>query len=444
MNKKAKIALSVVGALALVLLSFFSGFFISRCSTDKTLSSYRWALKTIEDNYYFAEPDHKFTETSLKAIADTYLDRYSEYYTKEEYEEVVRSNEGSKSGIGIGYSFVSGKGVFISRVVGNSPAYKKGLRAGEYLKSGYKDGGEEVEFTNQSSFANLITSAKDGENINLKSDDGKTVYTVAKAEYTASYTSLSFSKSGWTFLDSADGGLALYEQASLAIPSLPDGCAYLRLDQFYGSAANEFFSLIEKFNAANCSSLILDLRSNGGGYVSVMQDIAGCFADGEKKLAMLSKDKKGKEEKFNCKKVSDAKYRVGKDKKVFVLANAGTASASEALIGAMVCYGALSYENIFLSKYSDEYINWLYPMGEGVKNAQTYGKGIMQTPFTNYSTGEVLKLTTAKIFWPDKKTSIHDRGVKTEDGCTAVETPFEWTKGDKELESAIAIIRTRI
>lgn len=443
MNKKAKIAVSVTVAVLVVVLAFFAGFFTSRCTADKTLSSYRWALKTIEENYYFSEPDHKFTETSLKAIADTYLDRYSEYYTKEEYEEVLKSNEGTKSGIGISYSFVSGKGIFISRVVGNSPAYKSGLRAGDCLKSGSIKDGEEISFTSQSAFSNLITSAKDGENINLKSDDG-TVCTVAKAEYTASYTSLSFSDTGWTFHDSADGGLALFEETSLRIPSLPEGCAYLKLDQFYGSATNEFYLLVEKFNAENCTSLILDLRSNGGGYVSIMQDIAGCFADGEKKLAMLSKDKKGKEEKFDCKKISDANRRIGKDKKVFVLANAGTASASEALIGAMICYGALSYENIFLSKYSDEYINWLYPDGEGVKNAQTYGKGIMQTPFTNHLTGEVLKLTTAKIFWPDKVTSIHDRGVTLADGCTAVDTPFEWTKGDGELKTAIEIIKTRV
>lgn len=443
MNKQAKIAVSVVSTVLAVILSFTAGFFVSRCSFDKTVSSYRWAIETIEENYYFCEPDQTFTETSLKAIAYTYLDRYSEYYTKEEYAEVLKSNEGSKSGIGIGYSYVSGKGVFISRVVGNSPAYRSGLRPGEIIKSGKTEGGNEVEFTSLNAFTDLVTPAKDGEKITLVAVDGAR-YTVAKAEYTASYASISFSDTGWQFCDSADGGLALYEETSLRIASLPQDCAYLKFDQFYGSAANEFYSLVEKFNARNCTSLILDLRSNGGGYVSVMQEVAGSFADGSSKLAMLSRDKKGKEEKFNCKKVSDANRRIGKDKKVFVLANAGTASASEALIGAMVCYGALSYENIFLSQYSDGYINWLYPNGGEVKNAQTFGKGIMQTPFTNFSTGEVLKLTTAKIFWPDKTTSIHDRGVTLEDGATPVKTDFEWTKGDKELLSAIEIIKTRL
>jgi C-terminal processing protease CtpA/Prc len=48
--------------------------------------------------------------------------------------------------------------------------------------------------------------------------------------------------------------------------------------------------------------------------------------------------------------------------------------------------------------------------------ASTYGKGIMQTTYTNYLSGEALKLTTAFIYQPDGKTSIHGKGItaKTE------------------------------
>ncbi|MDE7439278.1 MAG: PDZ domain-containing protein [Clostridia bacterium] len=440
-NKKVKIAVTVLVALVIALVSFGMGFLVERCSSNRTVASYEWAIKTIKDNYYFCDPDETFTETSLSAIAEKYLDRYSEYYTKEEYAEVMKSNQGSKSGIGISYQFKKDEGVYISKVVGNSPAYKSGLQAGDWIRSGSVDG-KEVTFTSSENFSDFIAPIKTGEKFSLTSVDGET-YSMAKANYTASYTSYSTSTEGWTFSDSLNGGLELCLDIKLKMPFLPDGCAYIRLDQFYGSATDEFFTLIEKFNASNCTSLILDLRSNGGGYVSVMQNIAGAFADGKSTLAMLSRDKKGREEKFYCKKVTDKNKRVDKSVKVFVLANAGTASASEALIGAMHCYGALPYENIFLSQYSDGYVNWLYPTNEGAKNAQTYGKGIMQTPFTNYRTGEVLKLTTAKIFWPDKTTSIHDRGVTLEDGCTAVPTEWEWTKGDKELQSAVEIIKSR-
>ena len=442
-SKKVKIAVSVLVALAIAVLSFTAGFFIERYSADKALASYKWALKTIRENYYFGEPDIGYTQTSLRAIADEYLDDYSEYYTKEEYAEVLKSNAGSKSGLGLSYAFVAGRGIYISRVVGNSPAYQSGLRAGDFVTSVKVQGGEETSLKSLDAFREVVSSLADGVEITLTAEDGNT-YKMKKKEYTSSYTSLSTSSTGWFFGDSADGGLALYKDAALRLSYLPEGCAYLRLDQFYGTATKEFYSLIEKFNAMQCTSLILDLRSNGGGYVSVMQDIAGSFADGKSKLAMLSKNKNGGKEEFDCRKVTDANRRVKKSVKVFVLANAGTASASEALIGAMVCYGALDYGNILLSQYSDEYINWQYPRGTGVKNARTFGKGIMQSYFTNGRTGEVLKLTTAQIYWPDKTTSIHDIGITLLNGCTAVQTDWEWTKGDKELQSAVEIIKTKI
>ena len=43
---------------------------------------------------------------------------------------------------------------------------------------------------------------------------------------------------------------------------LPDGFGYINISQFYGTAAKEFGVLVEKFNAANCTSMIIDLRSD--------------------------------------------------------------------------------------------------------------------------------------------------------------------------------------
>ncbi len=437
----AKKILSVILALAVIAASFTAGFFIRGCSRGRAVSSYEWGIDVIRKNYYFGD-EADFAGMSLGSIADRYLDRYSEYYTAEEYQAALKSNSGSKSGFGLSYSFVDGRGVYTASVVGNSPAYNGGLRAGEWLTSGYISENSTVEFKSSADFQKLLSGVPDGGEVNLVSESGK-VYTVGRSEYTASYTYLCAGGSRWIFTDAASGGLALKEVAG-EISYLPEGCAYIRLSQFYGSAAEEFFVLAEKFNALNCTSLILDLRSNGGGYVSVMQDIAGAFADGGQQLAMLSRDKWGREEKYYCKKVSDRSKRISKDTRVYVLANSGTASASEALIGAMICYGALEYENVFLSDYSKEYLDWLGSSGQDVKTASTYGKGIMQSTFVNSFTGEALKLTTAKIFWPDKQTCIHDIGLTVKDnGCTAVAAQWQHTLADEELRSAVEIIKTR-
>ena len=439
-NKNIRITVTVLLALIISAFSFTAGFFIHKCTQGRALASIQWGIETINKNYYFGEVDGGFSGAALSSIADKYLDRYSQYYTAKEYEEVLKSNSGSKSGIGISYSYVDGKGVYISSVVGNSPAYMCGLRAGEWLKSGGFTGGEVKTFNSSDDFSLLVSSAKDGQSLSFTSTDGET-YVTAKAEYTASYTYMCTNTSAGVFGDAATGGLALYERADEKIEYLPDGFAYIRLSQFYGSAASEFYRLAEKFNALQCSSLILDLRSNGGGYVNVMQNIAGSFTDRERP-AMISRDKRGNEQTFTCAKVTPSQ-RIDTDTEVYVLANSGTASASEALIGAMICYGALEYENVFLSQYSDEYVGWLKSSGQEVKNAQSFGKGIMQSTFVNNSTGEALKLTTAKIFWPDGTTCIHDKGLTVSDGCTPVYADWQHTLPDNELKATVGIIQSR-
>lgn len=430
-NKVLKLFFALAAALVI------SASFVVGCAVN----SKSWFEKTIKSNYYYTVPDEAFEGENLKEIANKYLDIYSAYYTAEEYKSVLKSNSGSKSGIGISYSFAEGKGVFINSVTGNSPAYISGLRAGEWLKSG-NVGGEETPFDSANDFSALIASVGDGENINLTAVGGET-YTVAKAEYTASYTYMATNKEAWVFADAASGGLSLVPAYTERITGLPDGTAYINISQFYGTAAKEFDILVKKFNAEGCTSLIIDLRSNGGGYVSVMQDMAYAFSGSGKRLAMLARYKNGKEDKFYCTRVSSNAGVLSNDTKVYVLANSGTASASEALIGAMVCYGSLSYENIFLSDYSEEYMSWLEATGQELKTARSYGKGIMQSTFENKRTKEALKLTTAKIFWPDGITSIHDVGLTTENGCTAVPALWQHTKADEELYAVIDIIQSR-
>lgn len=458
---KSKVAQNIIAVILVLIIAggaFAAGFYTRKCTQGKTLSSVEWALETIDKYYYFGGVQDGFGGASISGIADKYLDRYSEYYTKEEYEELYKSNSGSKSGIGVSYAFVEAgvtenSGIYISSVVGNSPAYKAGLRTGEFLVEG-SAGGRSVTFKDADGFYDLLNGANDGEKVILKNAFGES-YTVAKSEYTASYTYLATCDTAWIFKDAAYGGLALYEEPSESIDYLPEGTAYIYLSQFFGTAPQEFFRLVQKFNAMHCTHLILDLRSDGGGYVDVMQQIAGAFADGEKKVAMVSRDKRGETETFYCSKIDDADSRISKDVKVSVLANSGTASASEALIGAMYCYGALKYEDIYLSDYSEAYLGWLKKHGGETKTRQTYGKGIMQSTFINYSTGEALKLTTAQIYWPDGKTTIHNRGVTAEDKCETVKTDWEFNlsykelpdgtkkrlNGDKELYAAVQMMK---
>ncbi len=426
----------ILAALVIAVASFFAGFFIKGCSQDAQIRSMQWMLDTIEDNYFFYDDfdADAAKNLSLYAIASK-LDRYSEYYTKEQYQAQLRDNSGEKSGVGVSYSFVGGKGVLLNTVVGNSPADKAGLRAGDYLVGGEKNG-QSVTFNSAEDFSAFIDGYPTGERFVLKTADGE--FTLSKEIYTASYAFFATSETSWEAVPSADGkGLPLIEDRDGAIDFLPEGTGYIKVSQFYGTAADEFGLLMKKFNSYNCTSLILDLRNNGGGYVSLMQDMAGYFVSSltsKTSVAMTAEYKNGKREVYNCYKHGDG--LVPADTEIYVMANSGTASASEALIGVLVSYGLLDYKNIFVSDYSAEYLEWA---GAGAKTAQTYGKGIMQTTFVNHFTGEALKLTTARICWPNGK-CIHDVALSKSDGCTPV--PAEWTvtRDDAELRKVADII----
>ena len=56
----------------------------------------------------------------------------------------------------------------------------------------------------------------------------------------------------------------------------------------------------------------------------------------------------------------------------------------------------------------------------------------MQTSYSNPSTGEAVKLTSAQIFWPNGN-SIHGKGVTTDDGAVAVSAASYGEYPDAEL-----------
>ena len=102
----------------------------------------------------------------------------------------------------------------------------------------------------------------------------------------------------------------------------------------------------------------------------------------------------------------------------------GTASAAEALIGAILDYDS---ENIVSVVVSSSTLN-----GETVY--KTYGKGIMQTTYANLD-GSAVKLTTAGIFWPVSNVTIHDVGITTNVSSKVVNAQKETA-----LETALSLM----
>lgn len=428
-------------ALVSILMSItFSFLFFAGCRISAA-SSLQWVIDTIDREYYWGNVSaDDIIHCGLDNLRGNVLDSYSEYYSKEAYEKLVSSNAGSKSGVGISYYYVNnflGKGIYIDTVVGNSPAYKSGLRAGTVV-TGADDG---TVFSSADDFSKFASSKKTGEEFTLVTDHGE--FTMSKQDYTASYCFMATNSTAWDCVytkEANEDKLSIISNDSRVMSFLPEGTAYLSLSQFYGNAPAEMAELVAKFNAQDCKSLILDLRNDGGGYVSVMQYLSYIFTakrEDAGEIAMSAKYRSGKEERYKIQEwLRDDNYVLPADTKVYVLANRNTASASEALIGVLVSYGIVDYSDIYLSDLSQDYLTFV---GAKDSKARSYGKGIMQSTFTNKSTGEALKLTTAGIFWPNGKT-IHDVGLTTDDGCKAVEAKWEVTYGDEELQEVVKMI----
>lgn len=371
-----------------------------------------WVKNTILKYYYRFDGDYSDLENmsglTVQQMVEK-LDAYSAYYTREEYEQVLADNDGNKSGVGVSFAYENG--VVLHSVIGNSPAKKAGLKAGDVLVSGKTAAGEEVRFTSSTAFSDFVSARAEGENFWLTLDNGMQV-TLAKAEYTASYACMYTHDHGYEI---EYDGVRRVVKTDYGIPQLPAGTAYIYLYQFFGGAADEIAALIEQFNAEGCTSLILDLRDNGGGYVKLMAEIGGRFTslgEDEEHVAMIARYKDGTEEITKCPEYDlterDPQRLIKPGTNVYVMANHNTASASEALIGVLVSYDILKYENIFLSKYQGQ-------------DPKSYGKGIMQTTYTNLLTGEALKLTVAGIYWAKDNKTIHGVGLTPQDGCSVAE-----------------------
>lgn len=420
MAEKSKIIKGVVagvGALAII-GGAFAGGYVTRLFTQPALpSSLEWLLGKIRDNYYFDYDEQDLAELSFKELVASLGDRYSVYYTAEEYNSTSQSNAGSRSGWGFLYDYVDGVGICITSVTGNSPARKAGVRVGDIVLSGERNG-ERTEFPSRAAFTEFLDSCEDGEEITLEIS-GKPPVTLAPSAYTASYAAMYTSEYCYEFTDGR-----LVKNSADAIDYMPDNTAYITLSQFYGAAADEMGRLIGEFDALGADSLILDLRGNGGGFNDVMSQIAGRFTSalGGSRTAMIQRNKRGAETVTLCSMYYSSFLPKGTE--VYIMADSSTASASEALIGVLVSYNISSYPHIFLSDYG---------LGAPVK---TFGKGIMQTTYVNPRTGEAVKLTTAGIFWPNG-TTVHGRGILPDDGCNVVSASSYVAPGDEELRQVV-------
>ena len=425
-GKNKKRAVAVVLAVVIAAVGFLAGWLGSWYSRDARLRKLSWLIDTLEDNYY--------QDVDLDALYDELYDavvpdRFSYFYTAAEYDRLVAESEGQNEGVGISMLQEDGS-IRLYSVVENSPACLAGLEKGMYIL-GWSEAGGEVSSGSVEELSTFI-SAQDGDFVLYAdhSSDGtasaENAYTVKKSEYLAAYCLYRDSGSTYAFRGETSLTLTNVTETEGALAGLDEDTAYIRLDGFDGNCASEFAACLALMKERGRTNLIIDLRGNGGGYMTSLQSIASHLlrnAERSDPAVAIAVYRDGSRNTYRATGNDFSEYFTEKSR-VTVLADENSASASECLIGALVDYGTIGYGDIYIRRDEET----------GV--CRTYGKGVMQSTFTSLS-GDAFRLTVAEIFWPNGR-SIHGTGVTPEDDAVAVTAPLLPGETDTFLEQVIA------
>ena len=145
---------------------------------------------------------------------------------------------------------------------------------------------------------------------------------------------------------------------------------YIRLNKFSESSYEEFMQSLERLQKEGLQKLILDIRSNGGGFMNEAVDIADEFLDNDKLIVYTSGTNNPRRE-YRSKR--NGLFETGK---LVVLVDELSASASEVLAGALQDWERAT-----------------------IIGRRTFGKGLVQEQYT-LSDGSAIRLTVARYYTP--------------------------------------------
>lgn len=433
-NKSGKIVLISIISVLLAIVIFFIGFFVGGVScTNLKIKEIMYRIN--QNSSYVQTIDN---DDIARAIVSQILkeDKFAKYYDKEEFETVQKQDDGEYSGFGFSFitnsdgSIASEKTIY--EVIKNSPADHAGIKSGDEIVSArILPDGEKQNIKSQLELYSFLSNTSTGTQVEFfitrAGEFENKLFTVTKEEYTATYVEY-YDNTKHLYFYSQGGAKTEEKTENSGMTNLASDMAYISFSAFEGDAARELKTALDYMKENGKKKLILDLRGNGGGLMTVLSDIASYFVNdstNSKTEVAAAKDKNGEVTKFYTSKNN----QYGNIAAISVLADSGTASASECLIGALLYYGSKNGNPNFTADAL--VLNY----NSSRSNYSTYGKGIMQTTYS-LITGGAIKMTTAFIYQPDETTCIHGIGITTANEKNHVE------KGDS-IARAVEILNSK-
>jgi len=288
------------------------------------------------------------------------LDPHSSYISKDDIDAANEPLEGSFEGIGVTFQLLRDTILVVSPVPGG-PSEKLGILGGDRI---LKIDGEEAfgkKVTNK--FVMDRLRGKKGTKVEVsifrENQTGLIDYTIVRDEIP---------------INSIDASYMLSKDIG-----------YIKLNRFSKTSMEEFHSAMKALRKSGMENLILDLRSNSGGFLNVAVELSDEFLE-EGKLIVYTEGSKSPRQDFTATKRGS--FEKGK---LVVLINEGSASASEIVSGAIQDWD----RGIVIGRRS-------------------FGKGLVQRPF-QLPDGSVIRLTAARYYTPSGRSiqRPYDKGSET-------------------------------
>jgi len=352
----------------------------SKSTADKMyepLKEFSQVLSIIEKNYVRKIDRKELIKGAIEGMLRN-LDPHSLYLDKDAFKEMQIETSGEFTGIGIEITIMNGRLTVVSPIE-DTPAYKAGLKAGDIIIR-----------------------------INDEPTDDLTLIEAVKK--------IRGPKGTKVRLTILHKGSHVPEEVTIVRDRIPvhsvksqmlgKNYLYIRITNFNQNTTKELINAISK-HKSSLKGIILDLRNNPGGLLDQAVSVADVFL--QKGLIVYTKGRVP-ESKMSF---SAQKQKTDVSCPLVVLINAGSASASEIVAGAL----------------QDQHRALL--VGE-----RSFGKGSVQTIIPLYD-GSAIKLTTAKYYTPS------GRSIQAEGIIPDIEVPFIVAKKDEQEKLMEKIMKVR-
>lgn len=337
---------------ALVGLGIFAGFRLSTTIPQNSVVDVRNNIDKLEQAVWYIEKNYVTTPDSKKLVDDAItgmlegLDPHSFYIPADEMKQMKEEMSGGFDGIGVEFNILEDTIYIVSPIAGG-PSEQLGIQAGDRIVK-----------VDDKNVAGIKVTNNDVMKL-LKGPKGtKVKVTIVRRgvkkplEYTITRDRIPLYSVDYSYMIRPNVG-------------------YIKVSRFAETTYEEFMQALTKLKSQGMKSLVLDLRGNPGGYLSMAVEIADEFLSDGRKIVYT--EGRIPESKDTYTATERGAFEKGP---LVVLIDYGSASASEIVSGAIQ--------------------DWDRGLIVGVRS---FGKGLVQNQ-KEFADGSAMRLVISKYFTP--------------------------------------------